>query len=90
MSDVIEVNAGYKLVGRMREMPRKMCFVCGRQGDTISVLLVSGVTTAEVKWFDREFAQVQTPDGVYNLMPCNKSSDVDEVADIVGILQGGH
>ena len=43
MNDVIEVNAGYKLVGRMREMPRKMCFVCGRQGDTISLLLVNGV-----------------------------------------------
>ncbi len=90
MSDVIEVNAGYKLVGRMREMPRKMCFVCGRQGDTISVLLVSGVTTSEVVQCDREFATVRTPDGFYNLMPCNKISDVAEVADIVAILQEGH
>lgn len=90
MSDVIEVNAGYKLVGRMREMPRKLCFVCGRQGDMISVLLVSGVTTAEVEWHGREFAQVRTPDGVYNLMTCNKVSDVDEVAGVVRILQEGH
>lgn len=90
MNDVIEVNAGYKLVGRMREMPRKMCFVCGRQGDTISLLLVNGVTTAEVEWHGREFAQVRTPDGVYNLMTCNKVFDVNEVADIVTILQEGH
>ena len=90
MSGVIEVNAGYKLVGRMREMPRKMCFVCGRQGDAISVLLVSGVTTAEVIHCDSEFATVRTPDGFYNLMPCNKISDVNEVADIVRIIQEEH
>ena len=85
----IEVNAAYKLVGTMSEMPRKLCFVCGRQGETISVLLVSGITTATVRQFEREFAQVRTRDGLYNLMPCNRVSDVGEVAEICEIVRGG-
>lgn len=89
MSDRIEVNAGYRLVGCMKDMPRRLCYVCGRQGNVIQVLLVSGIATAEVRQFAREFAQVRTPGGLYNLMPCNRVSDCAEIAEIVEILKEG-
>lgn len=83
----IEVNQGYRLTGTMDGMKRKLCFVCGRQGRSITLLLVNEITTATVQYFDREFAHVHTHDGVYNLQPCNRITDLQEVADVCEIIR---
>lgn len=83
----IEVNQGYKLMPAMTGKPRKLCFVAGRQGNAITLLLVSGIATATVLQFEREFAKVKTRDGVYNLMPCNRVTDIKDVADVCDIIR---
>ena len=83
----IEVNQGYKLIPAMTEQKRKLCFVAGRQGNAITLLLVSGIATATVQHFEREFAKVKTNDGVFNLMPCNRVKDVQDVADVCDIIR---
>ena len=83
----IEVNQGYKLMPAMSGKPRKLCFVAGRQGNAITLLLVSGIATATVLQFEREFAKVKTRDGVYNLMPCNRVTDIQDVADVCDIIR---
>lgn len=87
MSNVIEMNAGYRLTPCMSGQPKKLCFVSGRQGDVITVLLVSGIAIANVQTFAREYAKVQTADGNYNLMPCNKVTDLTEVAEVCDIIR---
>ena len=87
MNDVIEVNAGYRLTPCQSGMPKKLCFVSGRQGNVITVLLVSGITVANVQPFEREYAKVRTKDGFYNMMPCNKVTDMNEVAEICDIIR---
>ena len=86
----IQVNQGYKLMPVMSGQKRKLCFVAGRQGNTITLMLVSGITTATVQQFDREFAQVKTNDGVFNLMPCNRVKDVQDVADVCDIIRNSN
>lgn len=88
MSDTIEVHKGYRLVGTMRDMPPKFCWVAGRQGAVISLFLVSSVATAEVQDFGREFAQVRTPDGVYNLMPCNEAKTDEDFEGVFAAIDG--
>ena len=83
----IEVNQGYKLYPAMSGQKRKLCFVAGRQGNTITLLLVCEIATATVQQFDHEFAQITTKDGVYNLMPCNRVKDVQDVADVCDIIR---
>lgn len=83
----IEVNQVYKLMPAMTGKPRKLCFVAGRQGNAITLLLVSGIATATVLQFEREFAKVKTRDGVYNLMPCNRVTDIKDVADVCDIIR---
>ena len=63
VDETIEVNQGYKLIPEMSGGKRKLCFVAGRQGNAITLLLVSGITTATVLPFGREFAKVKTRDG---------------------------
>lgn len=87
VDETIEVNQGYKLIPEMSGGKRKLCFVAGRQGNAITLLLVSGITTATVLPFGREFAKVKTRDGVYNLMPCNRVKDVQDVADVCEIIR---
>lgn len=87
MRNTIEVDQGYKLIGAMKEQPRKLCFVAGRQGDTVTLLLVCGIATATVQHFTQEFAQVKTHEGVYNLMPCNRVTDIQDVADVCNIIR---
>lgn len=87
MSNEIEVNVGYQLMPCQKGQKRKLCFVSGRQGSTITLLLVSGIAIANVQQFDREYAKVQTKDGDYNLMPCNKVTDLTEVAEICDIIR---
>ena len=87
VDETIEVNQGYKLMPAMSGKPRKLCFVAGRQGNAITLLLVSGIATATVQQFEREFAQVKTKDGVFNLMPCNRVTDIQDVADVCDIIR---
>lgn len=87
MSDEIEVNAGYQLMPCQKGQKKKLCFVSGRQGSTITLLLVSGIAIANVQTFAREYAKVPTKDGDYNLMPCNKVTDMNEVAEICDIIR---
>lgn len=87
VEETIEVNQGYKLMPAMTGKPRKLCFVAGRQGNAITLLLVSGIATATVLQFEREFAKVKTRDGVYNLMPCNRVTDIKDVADVCDIIR---
>lgn len=87
VDETIQVNQGYKLMPAMSGPKRKLCFVAGRQGDTITLLLVSGIATATVLHFEREFAKVKTRDGVYNLMPCNRVTDIQDVADVCDIIR---
>ena len=87
MNDVIEVNAGYRLTPCNGGQKLKLCFVIGRQGSTLTLLLVSGVAIASVQEFSREYAKVPTKDGDYNLMPCNKVTDMNEVAEICDIIR---
>ena len=86
----IEVNQGYKLMPAMSGQKRKLCFVAGRQGNAITLLLVSGIVTATVQQIEREFAQVKTNDGVFNLMPCNRVKDVQDVADVCDIIRNSN
>lgn len=88
MSDTIEVHKGYRLVGEQRGMPAKFCWVVGRQGSTISLLLVSSVATAEVEEYGREFAKVKTPDGVYNLMTCNEAKTDEDFEGVIQAIDG--
>ena len=83
----IKVNQGYKLIPAMKGQHRKLCFVSGRQGNTITLLLVCGIVTAHVQQFAREFAQIRTNDGTYNLMPCNRVTDITDVADVCDIIR---
>ena len=87
MNDVIEVNAGYRLTPCNGGQKRKLCFVSGRQGSTITMLLVSGIAIANVQTFAREYAKVPTKDGDYNLMSINKVTDINEVAEICDIIR---
>ena len=87
MNDLIEVNSGYRLIPCLKGQKRKLCFVCGRQGNTITLLLVSGIVIANVQTYDHEYARVQTQDGDYNLMPCNKVNDLTEVAEVCDIIR---
>lgn len=48
VEETIEVNQGYKLIPAMTGQKRKLCFVAGRQGNAITLLLVSGIATATV------------------------------------------
>ena len=83
----ILVDQGYKLTPVMSGQKRKLCFVCGRQGSSITLLLVNEIVTANVQHFDREYARVQTKDGYYNLMPCNRVIDLQEVAAVCDIIK---
>ena len=87
MPTTIEVNAGYQLMPCLKGQKRKLCFVSGRQGNTITLLLVSGIAIANVQTFAREYAKVPTKDGDYNLLPCNKVTDMNEVAEICDIIR---
>ena len=84
--DTIEVNQSYKLYGVMGDQKRMLCYVVGRQGNAITLLLVDGIATATVQQFDREYAKVQTRNGLYNLFPCNRVTDVQDVADVCEII----
>ena len=86
MNDEIEVNAGYILIPCQKGQKKKLCFVSGRQGSTITLLLVSGIAIANVQQFEREYAKIPTKDGDYNLMPCNKVTDMNEVAEVCDII----
>lgn len=87
VDETIKVNQGYKLMPAMSGKPSKLCFVAGRQGNAITLLLVSGIATATVLHFEREFAKVKTKDGVYNLMTCNRVTDIQDVADVCDIIR---
>lgn len=87
MPTTIEPLAGYRLTPCQDGMPKKLCFVSGRQGNAITVLLVSGVAIANVQQFAREYAKVPTKDGDYNLMPCNRVTDINEVAEVCDIIR---
>ena len=87
MCGLIEVNQGYKLLGAMKEQPRKLCFVCGRQGNSITLLLVNEIATAKVLMFSNEFAQIKTREGCYNLFPNNIVTDLQDVADVCDIIR---
>lgn len=88
MSDTIEVHKGYRLVGEMRDQEDKFCYVAGRQGGVVTLYLVTAVVTAEVQDFGREFAKVKTPDGVYNLMPCNEAKTDADFEGVVEAIDG--
>ena len=87
MPTTIEPLAGYRLTPCQDGMPKKLCFVSGRQGNAITVLLVCGIATATVQTFDREYSKVMTRDGAYNLMPCNRVTDINEVAEVCDIIR---
>lgn len=84
---LIEPLAGYRLTPCQEGMPKKLCFVSGRQGNAITVLLVCGIVTATVQQFAREYSKVMTRDGAYNLMPCNRVTDINEVAEVCDIIR---
>ena len=84
---MIEPLSGYRLTPCQDGMPKKLCFVSGRQGNVITVLLVSGIAVANVQQFAREYSKIRTNDGYYNLMPCNKVTDMNEVAEICDIIR---
>ena len=81
-----EVNAGYRLMPCLKGQKRKLCFICGRQGNLVTLMMISGLMTVEVGGFDHEYAKIRTKDGDYNLMPCNKVTDMNEVADVCEII----
>ena len=83
----IEPLSGYRLIPCQNGMPKKLCFVSGRQGNAITVLLVSGIEIVNVQMFEREYAKIRTNEDYYNLMPCNKVSDVNEVAEVCDIIR---
>lgn len=87
MFEKIKVNSGYKLMPAMSGMPKKLCFVSGRQGDQITLLLVNEIANAKVDIYAREFAQVKLRDGVYNLMTCNEVTDLNEVSEVCNIIR---
>lgn len=81
-----EVNAGYRLTPCMRGQKRKLCYICGRQGSLITLMMVSGLMTVDVDGYEHEYAKIRTKDGNYNLMPCNKVTDMNEVAEVCEII----
>ena len=87
MSRVIEVDKGYKLVSQIKGLPPKFCYVSGRQGAMLTLLLVSAVVHAEVWDVESEFARVTTPDGIYNLMPCNEVKTADDLRQVVKAIK---
>lgn len=87
MPTTIEVNAGYLMTPCMSGQPKKLCYVYGRQGNAITVMVLSGITVAYVQMFEREYAKVKTVDGVYNLMPCNKVHSMDDIAEVCDIIR---
>ena len=90
VDETIQVNQGYKLIPAMTGQKRKLCFVAGRQGNAITLLLVSGIVTATVQQIEREFAQVKTKDGLYNLMTCNRVTELHDVADVCDIIRNSN
>ena len=87
LRECIEVGKAYKLYGVMKEQPKKLCYVVGRQGSTISVLIVGDVALGEVGHCEGEYAKVRARDGVYNLFPCNLVKDPDEVAAVCDMIR---
>lgn len=87
MSRVIEVDKGYKLVSQTRGLPPKFCYVSGRQGMLITLMIVSAVVHAEVFDMESEIAKVTTPDGIYNLMPCNEVKTAEDLMQVVECIK---
>ena len=88
----IKINTGYRITPVIEGNKPLLCYVTGRQGSFLSVLIVNGICTAEVFsrgafGVDREFARVTTPWGFYNLSPVGEVSDVNEIAQVCDIIR---
>lgn len=83
----IEVGKAYKLCGVMPEQPRRLCYVTGRQGSTISVLIFNDVAIGEIKVCEGVFARIRARDGLYNLYPFNEVKDPEEVAQVCDMIR---
>jgi len=89
MSDVIKVNTAYRMTPSVQGQPRKLAYVTGRQGNLISLMIINGIVTGAVVPADvcgREYAQIQTPLGMYNLSPVGEITDINEVADVCQVI----
>lgn len=90
IENTIRQETGYVLTGTMPEQRKLLCYVSDRQGNEITVMLLCGLVKANVVpagTFSRaEYAKLQTPYGVYNMSPCGKVSDMNDVASVVDII----
>lgn len=82
---------GYVLTGTMPRQPKILCYVSEREGNEITVMLLSGLVKGKVVpagTFSRtEYAKLLTPYGVYNMSPCGKISDLNDVASVIDIIR---
>lgn len=86
----IKPNTGYRITGSMKDQPKRICYVSERRGNEITVMLISGIVLATVvpaEVYGREYAQVQTPYGVYNLSPCGEVRDINDVAHVYDVIK---
>lgn len=87
----IKPDTGYRITGAMRDQPKRICFVSDRRGNEITVMLISGIVLATVvpaEVYGREYAQLETPYGVYNLSPCGEVKDINDVALVCDVIKG--
>ena len=90
MSEMIKVNTGYRITGSIPGQPPRLAYVSKRVGNKITIMLMNGIVTCMVtpaEVFGREYAQVKTPFGVYNLSPCGEVKDLNEVAEVCDIIR---
>lgn len=86
--DQIEPMKGYVLTPVHPDAKRRLAFCSGRQGNLITLMLVNGLVTGKVtSEFGREYCQLNTPFGRFNLSPCGVVSDLDEVARVCDIIR---
>lgn len=88
MNDIIKPMTGYKITPANPGQNRLLAFCSGRQGNVITLMLVNGILTGEVTVeYGREFCQVDTPVGKYNLSPCGEVHDLNEVAEVCDLIR---
>lgn len=91
VENTIRPETGYVLTGTMPGQPKRLCYVARRNGNEITVMLICGLVTAKVVpagiFSSTEYAKLKTPYGVYNMSPCGKVSDVNDVASVIDIIR---
>lgn len=91
VENTIRPETGYVLTGTMPQQPKRLCYVSQRQGNEITVMLLCGLVRAKVvpagMFSSTEYAKLRTPYVVYNMSPCGKVTDVNDVASVIDIIR---